>query len=302
MTPKQLKTIALALAVLLVLWGASEVFLNRSDRTRGERLFPAISQAQTDSIVIERKADTVHLVKHLDYWAVNGRRAHPNEVDAFFTQLGDSTPPEIAARSSAVHARMGVDSTNTRRVRVYSGGQAVIHVLVGERGPDYQSSYVRRPEEETVYLRYGPFAGFVDRAPDDWRETRMANIVPDSIARVDVTRHGRRYSVVRRDSTWQFADGRPADTDAVTRLLQKFHPANATGFATPEDERAVNFARPDLRVVVRNGRGDTLTHLLGDSMPNGYWVRHDSGGSIFRNGVWIADEIAPHDSTLRRRN
>ena len=301
MTPKQLRQIALALVVLLALWGVSELLSRHSDRTVGQRLYAPLPESRTDSIVIARETDTVRLAKHPGYWAVNGHRASPLEVEGFFKQLADSTPPEIAGESKAVHERMGLDSIKGRFVRVYSGGKPVIELVVGQRGPDYQSSYVRKPAEDRVYLRLGPFAGYVDRGVDDWREHRMANIPKDSARRVDVTRHARRYSLVRKDGKWQFADGQPADSVLTQRLLNSLSPANATGFASAEEAKKISFQKPDLRVVVIGTHNDTLIHLVADSMPTGYWVRNDSGGPIFRNGVWIADEIAPHDSTLKGR-
>lgn len=301
MTPKQLKQIAIALVVLLALWGASEALSRRSDRTAGDALYSSVPESQVDSVVIARPEDTVRLVKHPGYWAVNGHRASPAEVEGFVQQLADTARPEIAGESKAVHQRMGLDSAQGRHVRVFAGGKPAIELLVGERGPDYQSSYVRKPGEDRVYLRFGPFAGFVDRQVDDWRDRRMANIPKDSARRADVTRHGRRYSLVRKEGKWQFTDGRPADSVLAQKLLNSLSPATATGFATAEEAKKISFRQPDLRVVVIGAHNDTLIHLLADSMPNGYWVRNDSGGPIFRNGVWIADEIAPHDSTLRGR-
>jgi len=301
MTDKQLKQIAAGLVVLLALWGLSELLSGRSDPTAGSRIFQPVPEARVDSIVIRRPDDTIRLVKRPGYWVVNGHRASSTEVAGLFTQLADTTLPEVAGESRAVHARMGLGEDSARQVQVFSGGTSAIDLLVGSRGPDYQSSYVRKPGDDRVYLRFGPFAGYLDRAVDDWRERRMASIPVDSARRVDITRHGRRYSLVRKDARWQFADGRPADSVLTQKLLRSLSPATATGFASAEEAKKISFARPDLRVVVIGTHNDTLIHLLGDSMPNGYWVRNDSGGPIFRNGVWIADEITPHDSTLRAR-
>src|SRR6185295_11443181 len=152
MTPKQIKIILVVLGVLLVLWGASEAFSRKSDKVMGERIFPPLDQGGVDSVVITRKADTSHLVRRQGFWTVNGELAAQTEMDGFFKQLADTTSPEIAAENSASHQRMGVDSTASRRVRIYAGGQPKVDLLVGERGPDYQSSYVRRPSEQRVYL------------------------------------------------------------------------------------------------------------------------------------------------------
>ncbi|MBI4501958.1 MAG: DUF4340 domain-containing protein [Gemmatimonadetes bacterium] len=301
MTAKQLKVIALALVVALVLWGASELLSKKSDTTMGARLFPALSATDVDSIVIMRKADTMHLVNRKSFWTVNGQLASGTEMEGFFKQLADTAPPEIAAENAASHQQMGVDSLGGRRVRIYGGGQAKVDLLVGERGPDYQSSYVRRPGEERTYLRYGPFAGFVDRSMDDWRERRMANIQPDSVARVDVQRNSRRYGLVKKDGRWQFADGAAVDTAAVSRFLKSLSPLTATGFASDSESRKIKFSQPDLRLQVRDAKGNVLVHLVADSMPNGYWVRADTGGPVYRNGVWIADEMTPADTTLRAK-
>src|SRR3990172_7273414 len=179
MTAKQLKTIALALVVALVLWGASELLNKKSDKTMAAGFFPALTPAEVDSIVIMRKADTMHLVNRKSFWTVNGQLASGTEMEGFFKQLADTASPEIAAENAASHKQMGVDSLVGRRVKIYGGGQPKVDLFVGERGPDYQSSYVRRPGEERTYLRLGPFAGFVDRSLDDWREHRMANIQPE---------------------------------------------------------------------------------------------------------------------------
>lgn len=301
MTPKQLKVIAIVLVVALALWGVSELVSGRSDKTAGERVFAGLDLASIDSFVITRKTDTLHFVKRPSLWTVNGHLASGLEMDGFFKQLADTTPTEVAAENSASHQRMGVDSIVSRRLQIYAGGQVKSDIFVGERGPDYQSSYVRRPGEARVSLRYGPFAGFVDRAVDDWREKRMANVPPDSVARVDVTRKHRRYSIVKKDGTWQFADGKAVDTAAVSRFLKGLHPLTATGIAAPADVKNVRFTTPDARVVLKGAGGQTLVNLVADSMPNGYWVQADSGGPVYRNGVWIADEMAPWDSTLRKK-
>jgi hypothetical protein len=196
---------------------------------------------------------------------------------------------------------MGVDSVGGRRVRIFGAGQTKVDLLIGERGPDYQSSFVRRPGEPRVYLRYGPFAGYIDRSVDDWREHRMANLKADSVARIDVQRKTKRYGLLKKDGKWQFADGTAVDTAAVSRFLKNLSPLTATGFASDSEARKIKFSNPDLRLTVKDAKGATLVNLVADSMPNGYWVRADSGGPIYRNGVWVADEMAPADTTLRAK-
>src|SRR5438445_13402633 len=131
MTPKQLKTIAIALGVLLLLWGASELLSGKSDKIMGARLLPPLTATEVDSIVVMRKADTVHLAKQTKgYWTVNGKLASPLEMEGFFKVLADTTRPEIAAENAASHKRMGVDSAGGRKVKIYGGGEIKVDLSV----------------------------------------------------------------------------------------------------------------------------------------------------------------------------
>src|SRR5438034_129278 len=81
MGPKQLKAIAMGLAVLLLLWGASELFSRGSDTVTGSLALPALGSGDVDTISIAKGADAVVLARQdSTAWTVNGHRAAPDEV------------------------------------------------------------------------------------------------------------------------------------------------------------------------------------------------------------------------------
>ena len=63
MSPKQLKAIAMGLAVLLLLWGASELFSRGSDTVTGSFALPALNQGDADTIALVKGTDSVVLAK-----------------------------------------------------------------------------------------------------------------------------------------------------------------------------------------------------------------------------------------------
>lgn len=301
MSPKQLKIIAVALLVLVVLWGASALLHHRSD-TLGGYSAPALSAGAVDSVVIAGPADTTWLAKDPSgRWRVNGYRASLDLVNTFLQNVTDTSGAELVAQSPESFARLGVDSTSAHVVRAVASGKTVFEVNVGNMGDGYSSAYVRRPGSDAVYLVSQPLNGIVTRDVNGWRDKTIAQVPRDSAAQIDVHVGRRAYTLQKHDSTWAFAGGGAVDSTAIERLLGDLGDVTATDFASPAQRDSASFARPDRSVVVRDAHGTTLADLQLDSTKYAYWVRSVGDSVIYKIGTSLGQAITPADSTLRAR-
>src|SRR2546422_10933922 len=100
----------------------------------------------------------------------------------------DSVAPELVAQDSGSFARLNVDSATGRWLRVTGGGKPLLRLIVGARGSEYGSAYVRLPGDAHVYLWRGRLASLADRTADDWRDKRITGLSADSVAVIDVER------------------------------------------------------------------------------------------------------------------
>jgi hypothetical protein len=107
-------------------------------------------------------------------------------------------------------------------------------------------------------------------------------------------------SLAKAEGGWRVGND-PADSAAVARVLAALADLAAAGFASDSEANALDFARPDRRLVVMNARGDTLLALAVDSTTSGIWVRRGAGPTVFRLDAWRLDELTPADSALRGR-
>ncbi len=87
----------------------------------------------------------------------------------------------------------------------------------------------------------------------------------------------------------------------MVRFLEAYESLDATGFRQPEEEVSVDFDRPDRLVALRDAAGATLLELAFDSTAGGFWVRKTGDSTIFHIANFVANRIAPTDSTLRER-
>ena len=305
MSAKQLRLIILTLAVVLLLWGASERFSRSSDTVTGGFSLPAPAPADADTISLVKGQDSIVLAKQsATVWTVNGRRAAPDGVNELFQALHDSTPPELVAQDSSSFGRLNVDGATGRRLRIRGAGKPLLDVIIGARGSEYGSAYVRRPGDSHVYLWRGRLASFADRTVDEWRDKRIAAVTPDSVVLVDVERGKDNYTLRRAGKAWTL-DRAAADSGAVTRLLEKYRTVTAAGFASPAQADSARALRPARRLTVRGARGP-LVALVFDSIPGAFWVRRTAGaasggerGVLYRMNAWDVDGLTPASHSLQ---
>lgn len=300
MSPRQLALIAAALAALLLLWGAAALVRGRGT-SDGERFpLPALQRTAVDTVRMVRANDTILLARRdSTRWTVNGHPAAPAALDDLLDALADSARrSEIVAERATSHPSLGVDTAGTR-VRISGRGGELAELVAGQRSTDLDGGYMRTANDSAVWLVRGELAGMLGREADEWRDKRIGSVVGDSVARIEVTRGRRSYALRRDGAKWSFASGGPADSAAVSGLLDQFTMVEAAGFASAGQADSAQFTRPDRLVRLVRADGKPAMTLVFDSIPGGFWVRPDTGSVVYRMESWTVDRLTPADSTLR---
>jgi hypothetical protein len=298
MSRERLKQIAIALGLLIFLWGAVEIF--RGDFHQPEQGFriPIMTAEATDSIIFQRATDTLALVKQGDGgWTANGNRVQANLIPQFFDAVADAPPGQLISQNPNTHARLEIDEASARSFTVYGAGTPV-HLLVGKRGNNYQDVYFRRMGEDEVYSVRTGLATYVDRQLSEWRDRNISAVEPASVGSVEIRRPGARYVLERGDSAWTFADGAATDSAEVARFLTQFGALVATGFPTPAEADSIAFA-PERRTLLLGLTGDTLLDMAFDSVAGKHWARRAGDTTTYWFSSFLVDRLAPADSTLR---
>ena len=303
MSPKQLARVAMVLVALLLLWGAASLARRGSHGPSESDRFAlgAIPRDSVDSIVIQRAADTARLARvDSATWTVNGHRASKDAVQDILAALGDTARrTELAGGRTTSHAGFGVDSAKGVRIRVVRGDSTVADLVQGNRGPGLEGGYFRFAGDSAVYLVAGNLAQALEQTSDELRDKRIAGVSADSVARIEVTRGRRSYTLRREGSSWMLANGGRADSTAVVELLTGYGHVEAAGFANPAQVDSAKFARPDRQVVLLRADGSPLLKLAFDSTATGFWVRGGEDSTVYRLDNWSADRLSPSESTLK---
>jgi hypothetical protein len=305
MSGKQLARLAIVLVVLLLLWGAAAFARRRETADTSDRFkLPKITRNQVDSVRITRAGDTAVLVRQdSTTWQVNGHPASRTAVNDLLVALEDTAPAaELVAERPGSHAGLGVDSAGGARVQIISKGKVLADLFSGRRTRDLDGGYIRYAGKNETYAVQGRLADVLGRNSDDWRDHRIAAVASDSVASLEITRGRLSYTLKREGKGWTLGDDRKADSAEVAGLLGALSQVDAAGFANAAQADSAKFSPPDRRLrVLRKERTPVLT-LVFDSTASGFWVRPDTGRTIYRVESWTADRLTPADTSVKVRS
>lgn len=303
MSAKQLARLALIFGALLLLWGGAAMARHRDKTTPNSDAFriPKLTRSTVDSILLVRLADTTVLTRtDTTHWAVNGHPAASQAIADLFAAFADTAPgSELIAERKTSHGTLGVDSAGGTRVLVKGSGRTMLDLIAGHRSSDFSGGYVRRPDQEATYELRGRLVEWLTRPSDEWRDHRIAGVPGDSVATIEIARGARRFTLRHAGTKWELSPGGPADSSAVENLLMAYRTIDASGFATAHESDSARFSPPDRRTRLLRKDGTALLTLLFDSTKAGFWVKPDSGTTVYKMDSWNGDRLAPADSTLR---
>ena len=298
MSAKRLKQLLIALGVLVALWIGSEVVNRTSGSGVSTLTFATVDAASVDSVVMSGTNGTVRLVRTEASWSVNGFEADTAFVVDLLETFGDEIRADVVARNAASHDRFDLGD-DAHRITVYVGDAPAIDLLVGKRGRDFQTVFVRRPDEAEVYGVRTRLASLVDRRVDDWRDKHMVALDPDSIRGVKVARGRHTYTLTRRDEGGWLVDGEPANDSAADRLLEQFRKLDANSFASEAERDSAELDHPDRLVTLLGSGNATLAELRFDSTATGFRVAVAGRDPLYRLDRFKVDQLTPADSTVR---
>jgi len=197
MSARNLIRPAIALVVLLALWGAVTLGTKQGDV---EQRFwvPTTAAKDVDTVIVAGAHDTIVLAcATADARQVNGHPADRRMVEDLLTSLADTVASgDPVAETPASYPQVGMDSA--KHVQAIARGTAVTDVIVGKAGQVYGTGYIRTSNEPQVYLVRSTLPSVASRPLDEWRDRRIGGVPKDSIARVEIQRGSKRYALTRQ--------------------------------------------------------------------------------------------------------
>lgn len=262
-----MKWLIVVLVVIGGIWGALE--LRDRQSSKPQPLYPLFKPETAAKITIKSSDGGAALERAGENWLVVSEDSFPAEPsvmsDILVTIAAFSRRDKISSNPGN-QALYQVDSAGTAVTVEDNKGRQVASFVVGKRGPDYQSTYVRDTKTNDVIVAQGYFSPVFDRGPRSWQDKRIFDIKPAEVVEMDVTRPGGTLVVKRgSDDKWYAAgaESLACDTEMVMSLVRSFANLRCSDFAGRKPLPEWGVENPDSSVVARTSDGSEHTLLIG---------------------------------------
>lgn len=143
---------------------------------------PGFDSKNIDKIEIAQLTDGVEIKRDGDNWQVADRNsrggvsppagwrlADHSRVSSALGSFGGLENGPLVSENPDKQSLYRVDDTSGLKVRGYdASGKITFDVVIGKNGPDFASTYIRRANENKVYLINRPITGVFSTRADDW--------------------------------------------------------------------------------------------------------------------------------------
>lgn len=300
MSDRHLKALVGALVLAVGAWLVTNL-LSGGDGAIGAsgevlNVFEGVTPESIEAVRLAGPSGGVTLTRADDGWSADGFDADSATVQRLLASLAEAEVGDLVAANPANHRRMGVSADSAITLEMDAGGRTR-SILVGDQGPRFETSYVRMPDEDEVYLLEGDLRVHVRRPLDDWRNRNIVRVDTSLVARIEVERDDDAYTVVRGDSLWTFEDGSEADQGQVRNILAELRSVLAAGFLTEGDSL---FGLPEAASAVAYAEdGSVLAEVTIGAGEGERWARTPADSVVYRISAFRAGRLVPTVEDVR---
>jgi len=226
-----------------------------------QKMIAVLDTAQVTQIkVVAPKAEqAVTMTRQGSAWQLTPEggqtvNADPKTVNAALGEIAKLEATQLVAKSSDSWAEYQVDDETGTRVTV-TGGDELLDVVVGrfeyKQLSGGMTSYIRRVDEDDVYLVKGFLDASFNKEVDGWRNKTILNGSSNDWQNITFSYPDGAFQLFKgNDNIWRMPDSTEADQGKVSAYLSAISNLNGTTFAETKPAGA-----PLARVEVAQGDG-----------------------------------------------
>jgi hypothetical protein len=261
--------------------------LRKSDRTYYELPeFTEFASEQISRIELKSSDSKLELIKKDDRWVV-GTKEYPadgKKVADILSLLQDLKVTELVSQSAS-YVRYGISDDKKITVKAWAGSQLEREVDVGKVADTYGHTFIKLPEDKSVYLAEGNFRRNVEVSLDDVRDKQVLIFDENDITEIHIQSGQQTLALNKKEmaerssdsleeragtgdeeetkteikTVWEAPGGEAVGKDAVDRLLSALSDLKCSGYL--EDSMKAELQNPTYSVNLK-GEGNEYSISL----------------------------------------
>jgi hypothetical protein len=275
------------------LGGSNEVFLSSSNWSKtftknvSDLRNKKILEFETDDIdgvKIAEGSRELEAQKSGDNWELKkpvDTKADSGEVSSFtssirFARAQSFAEPSVDAKTA------GLDSPAIR-ITLHDGKAKTDRVLLIGKESEKDKYYARDASRPAIFIVDKEIAEKAKRPLFDWRDKGIAKVDREKIDKIEILRGADNLSFSKSGSDWKLADGKKAQWDKVSGMLNELDFEKAKDIIDmPQAPAAYGLDKPKMEVALKQGTNDLVRVVFGgdSKTPEGIYIKTADGPAV----------------------
>lgn len=283
--------VIIVLGVLIYLFANPQKESRLAKKTNEALLF---SNFQIETVT-RLAANKVSLQKGAETWQVlDGEESYLADealIANALETIKDLKQGTVASKTSEKHTQLGVDSENGLQVIAWDiSGQELVNFYIGNDGPAFQTQYVRKANEDQVYLVSQAIKPSFNKNITDWREKEILTLDQTQISSLILNYPDQELQLEKGAEGWQLKSPEEftVSVEVINELLSTLSTLRASGFATAE-ETAEFENNKVLTITIKSTKIENKLTLA--QKDENYFAQLEGNNTIFKVSQFTVENL-----------
>jgi len=251
-------TALIILVVLIVIYMLTKL----NNKTEKLISFFDVDSSKVAAIEISTAEDTLKLVKTDGKWMIDYPVKYEPEkrkIDDIFGKVlkAKTSKIPISESKNSFETYNVTDSLGTKITFFDKNGKILSSAIVG-KSSNYNSSPVRRPDDNKIYLLKTNITYTIKPRLDSWRNRYIVNFDKENLSKIFVSYDDNNYTLTATDTLWQYDDEKESfpikeKNRALKNILSSASKVRVTKFIDNDFEKyAKDFENPILELTIED--------------------------------------------------
>jgi len=234
-----------------------------------------------DKIEINHNNQKTVLAKKDGSWRVTSEQDLPadkEKINQLLTSLENLKKGELVSRNKNYHHKFGVDQEGAIELKVYQGENNLLHLLVGNAGPDFESDYIRFPDQKEVYLSNVALRSVLIQSR--WKNLKITDFYSDQVEKI-IIKKGR--------------DQKEFDSAKAKELINQLTgiQANDAWVLKEEKKEEYGLTQPTATITIRlkEDKGEVNLKLGQKNKEDNLYCQKDDQSVVYLLPSWLGEKI-----------
>ncbi|MBT7339397.1 MAG: DUF4340 domain-containing protein [Candidatus Jacksonbacteria bacterium] len=195
-----------------------------------------------------------------------------DQIENFFA---DSQLKGKVAQTTVKHTQLEVTAIQGIHVTASTSSKKVVDVIVGKSGIDFSSCYIRKSDEDTVYLATPNCKFTFDK--NEWRNLSIMPAVNNlQIEKISIEQDGAFRELLKQGETIEWKEGDiDLDAEKVKNLMSAITGTQAANILLSSEETADAFTTPKATIQLDIKDHDSITIIVGtEASGSEYYIQN----------------------------